>query len=101
MAALVNPGGGPRLGPSAPTAYVSELKDIVRSTLSLGTDQVVLIQQLACCEPGCPPVETVVAVMGSPRRSWKFAVPTVDVTPERLRNTLTNYPGGRDHDQHS
>lgn len=76
------------------------LKDTVRSTLSLDADETVLIQQLACTEPGCPPVETVVAVLGSPRRSWKFATPTAEITPAHLRDTLKNHSKGRDHDDH-
>lgn len=100
MAALVNPGGRTPLGPRASTTHLEGLKDVVRSTLGLGPDEAVVVQQLACAEPDCPPIETVVAVLGSEQRRWKFATPTTDVTPALLRDTLKNHPKGRTHDDH-
>ena len=99
--ALVNPGGSRPPDAKASMAHTTELKDVVRSTLALEADEAILIQQLACIEPGCPPTETVVAVLGSPRRSWKFAMPTADVTVPLLRDTLTKHPKGRNHDEHN
>lgn len=96
---LVNPGNTAATPASKESAaQVAELKDLVRSELSLDAEVTVLIQQLVCREPGCPPVETIVAVLGTPRRSWKFPVPTSDITPAALRAVLSTYPKGRQHD---
>ncbi|MCW6004442.1 hypothetical protein K1W54_07570 [Micromonospora sp. CPCC 205371] len=67
------------------------LKAAVRDVLSLDDSDTVVIQQLACAEPGCPPVETVVAVLSAteaPRR-WTIHKPTADVTGDDIRVTLT------------
>ncbi|MBO0680824.1 hypothetical protein JRC04_25440 [Mycolicibacterium sp. S2-37] len=96
----MSPGGGRPAHDRAPAAHVLLLKDVVRSTLALEAEEAVLIQQLACAEPDCPPVETVIAVLGTPRRTWKFAMTTVTVNPALLRETLVNHPRGRDHDDH-
>jgi len=97
MSGLVNPGGAS--GARASSAHVRELKDVVRSTLKLQASTTVMIQQLACTESDCPPVETIVAVLESPRRSWKFSTPTEDLPPSLLRDTLVANPEGLDHDK--
>ncbi|MEE4588157.1 hypothetical protein ACFV27_21065 [Streptomyces antimycoticus] len=40
-----------------------ELRQSVRRLLGLDDDTGVVIRQLACAEPGCPPLETVIAVL--------------------------------------
>ena len=37
------------------------LKDVVRAHFRLGEDDVILITEVECQVPGCPPLETVVA----------------------------------------
>ena len=66
--------------------------------LRLDADTSVLVQQLACAEPGCPPVETVVAVLGSRRRTWKIPNPTAEVSENDLRAVITEHPEGTNHD---
>lgn len=96
---LVNPGNKVAAAtPKASATHLADLKDMVRGELELGSDTTVLIQQLACTEPGCPPVETVVAVLDRTRRSWKFPYPATDVTPAGLRDVLREHPKGREHD---
>lgn len=95
---LVNPGYNAMPARKASAAHLVDLKDVVRRELGLDAETTVLIQQLACAEPGCPPVETVVAVLAATRRSWKFANATTDVTPSDVRDALQKYPKGREHD---
>jgi hypothetical protein len=45
---------------STPSAIV---KNWVRHHRSLGEDVTVLVAQLACSEPGCPPTETVISIL--------------------------------------
>ncbi|MGW2650541.1 hypothetical protein ACWC2T_38060 [Streptomyces sp. NPDC001393] len=49
----------------------------MRALLDLDDDTAVLIRQLACTEPGCPPLETVVVVlpMEGDARRWTCTAP--------------------------
>lgn len=47
---------------SAPSAIV---KTWVRRHCNLGDHVTVLVAQLACVEPGCPPTETVISILDS------------------------------------
>jgi hypothetical protein len=64
--------------------------------LDLDEDTAVMIRQLACTEPGCPPIETVVAVlpMNAPARRWTLHRPVDQITTDDLRGLLTNPPEG-------
>ncbi|MGW1286365.1 hypothetical protein ACWDBD_48775 [Streptomyces sp. NPDC001118] len=67
-----------------------ELKETVRTLLDLDDDTAVLIRQLACTEPGCPPLETVVVVLpmeGAARR-WTLHRPADQITEDALRAAL-------------
>ncbi|WP_198290963.1 hypothetical protein [Mycobacterium sp. 155] len=96
MRGLINLGGAAAFPPSS--EHITRLKDVVRAVAQLEAAAPVLVQQLACAEPGCPPVETVVAVLGPPRRTWKFPKPTIDISAAELRAELLNHPHGDDHD---
>jgi hypothetical protein len=63
---------------------------VVRDTLQLGSEHTVVVQQLACAEAGCPPVETVVAVLsgGAPARRWTLHQPLSDLTADAVRAAL-------------
>jgi hypothetical protein len=68
----------------------------VRQSLDLGDDTAVMIRQLACTEPGCPPIETVVAVlpMDGPARRWTLHRPVDQISSDDLRALLDNSPEG-------
>ncbi|MFV0533280.1 MAG: hypothetical protein ACK5MR_06475 [Cumulibacter sp.] len=57
-------------------------------------DVVVMVTELACSEPGCPPVETVIALMypGNPQQ-FKLHKPVCEVTADDVRHTLTTQDG--------
>lgn len=65
---------------------VTRLKAMVRQLLQLGEDDTVMVTELACNEPGCPPRETVIAVLaeGKPTRQWKFHQAAADVDAVHL-----------------
>ncbi|MCK7628055.1 hypothetical protein MUU72_34050 [Streptomyces sp. RS10V-4] len=73
-----------------------ELKEAVRRLLGLDEDTSVVIRQLACTEPGCPPLETVIAVlpMDGPGRRWTLHRPAAQVTEDDLRTLFTTVPEG-------
>ena len=76
-------------------AHIAEL---VRTTLALPDDVAVTVQQLTCREPGCPPVETVIAVLGAPRRRWTLHHPLTDIGDETVTRLLLDNPHGGPHD---
>ncbi|MFI9362734.1 hypothetical protein ACIG5E_17025 [Kitasatospora sp. NPDC053057] len=76
-------------------ALSTALKSRTRELLALTDDDIVMIRQLDCTEPGCPPVETVVAVLppsGATRR-WTLHHPLDEITPELLAHALAESPG--------
>ncbi|WP_030609344.1 hypothetical protein [Streptomyces sclerotialus] len=77
-----------------PSPKVRELKEAVRALLGLDDDTAVVIRELACTEPGCPPLETVIAVlpMDAPARRWTLHHPVEQVTEEILRSALLTVP---------
>ncbi|WP_462203678.1 metal ABC transporter permease [Frankia sp. CcWB3] len=72
-------------------ANAAALKAVVRDMLLLDDSHTVVIQQLACAEPGCPPVETVIAVLsaGAPTRRWTLHQPMAELTAESVRAALS------------
>ncbi len=47
--------------PPTHTAFVDQVSAWTRQRFSLAPDSPVLVSELACASPGCPPLETVVA----------------------------------------
>jgi hypothetical protein len=91
--------GGQRRTPGS-AAHLDALRDAVRGALGLEPDTVVLVQELACSEPGCPPVETVVAVLdpAESRRVWSLPLPRAEVAVETLRALVAHHPEGTRHE---
>ncbi|MEV7383571.1 hypothetical protein [Streptomyces lydicus] len=68
----------------------------MRRLLALDDDTAVVIRRLACTEPGCPPLETVIVVLpmeGEPRR-WTVRRAPEQITEDELRTLLARAPGG-------
>ena len=43
-------------------------------------DATLIVSELACHEPGCPPIETVIAVLDEgAQHTWKIPMPTASV----------------------
>ena len=83
---LIRPAGSP----GAVRAGVPALKAAVRDVLGLGDEDAIVIQELACAEPGCPPMETVIGVLtaGRPARRWALHQPLSALTAEAVRSAL-------------
>ena len=58
---------------------LQQLKGWVYQALSLDTETPVSISQLTCTEPGCSPLETVIAVMTQPPQTYKIHQPAADI----------------------
>lgn len=92
---LIGGGGGGRVGPAGgnratqldPTA-VARVKDWTRHTVGVEDDIGVMVKQLACTEPGCPPVETVIASCTTPGRSAGPCTPRSPTDRDRRPHRL-------------
>lgn len=59
---------------------LQQLKAWVSEQLALEEEIPVSISQLACTEPGCPPLETVISVMSKPPQTYKIHRPAAEIT---------------------
>jgi len=57
--------------PRSDAVVVSRVKGWIRGALELGPDVTIMVTELRCKEPGCPPLETVIAVMRGPNDRWQ------------------------------
>lgn len=61
---------------------VNRIKGWVYELLPLSEAIPISISQLHCSEPGCPPLETVIAILSTPIRQYKIhkALPEIEYT---------------------
>jgi hypothetical protein len=66
--------------PKANPEKVRDIKNWVYRLLNVNPDIPISISQLTCKEPGCPPIETVIAIMTQPAKQYKIhkAVDEID-----------------------
>lgn len=66
------------------------VKAWVRDILALPESSTVMVAELACTEPGCPPLETVVAILDA-GRTTKHTIhrPMAEVTEADIRALLS------------
>jgi hypothetical protein len=68
--------------------HLQQLKRWISDFLDLPQDVTVSISQLQCHEPGCPPIETVIAIMTQPPHTCKIHAAPGDITQEMLTQAL-------------
>jgi hypothetical protein len=75
--------------PGYPEA-VNRLKAATREQLHLSDDVVVSVTELACREPGCPDVETIIAILtaGKKPRTVRFRKRIIEVDGSELTAAL-------------
>jgi len=61
-------------------AQLDRVKTWVRDCLQIDTTVPISISQLRCSEPGCPPIETAIAVLSEPKQTLKIHKALADVT---------------------
>jgi hypothetical protein len=68
------------------SAGARQIKEWVRELLGAGDDATILVSEVACSEPGCPPVETVIAVMdgAAASRRYKIHAPLAEIGREHV-----------------
>jgi len=76
-------------------AALERVEAWTRLRFKLADDAVVLVSEIACGLPGCPPLETVVAfwTQGDARHQFKVFKPVVDVLMDDLPPTYTRDEG--------
>ncbi len=69
---------------SGNAAKSKEVRGWVREILALPEEASVLVTELTCTEPGCPPVETVIAVLRGPGQNKQVKIhrPLAEITRE-------------------
>jgi hypothetical protein len=74
--------------------HATAIKRWTREFLHLPDDTVVTVNELACRDPGCPLVETVVVVFDADgrKRRWRFTRPNIAVTKLMVQQTLATPP---------
>ncbi|MBL8211844.1 MAG: hypothetical protein JNK87_14095 [Bryobacterales bacterium] len=58
--------------PKPAVAVTGRVKQWVREAFALNDEAVVMVTELRCTEPGCPPLETVIAILEGPGRKRQF-----------------------------
>ncbi|GAB1488102.1 hypothetical protein MASR2M8_05450 [Opitutaceae bacterium] len=78
--------------PPDPT-HTAAIKQWTSELLQLPLDATVTVSELACRDPGCPLLETVVTVFEpGGTRQWRFTRPRVAVTKLMLQQTFATPP---------
>ena len=74
----------------ANTEQIREIQLWVRTGLRLDDETVVMVSELRCSEPGCPPIETMIAVMDGPgrRRQFKFHKSIAEMTEQDVESAI-------------
>lgn len=75
-------------------AHTQAIKQWVAEELGLGEDDVVSVMESACIDPGCPLVETIVAVFGADgsTRQWKLTRQRYAVAKFIVKQALAQPP---------
>ena len=68
--------------PRRDAALIRQIKDWAYECLPISAEATVAVMELECREPGCPPLETVVAAMEQEKetRQWKLHKAMPDIT---------------------
>ena len=72
----------------------ARVREWARDLWQLGDEDSVLITQLQCAEPGCPPLETVIviAAAGKPTVQHKLHKPAAEISREDLHALRSQEP---------
>ena len=74
--------------PTASPEDIQQLKTWTQEILDLPADVPMSISQLQCHEPGCPPIETVIAVMTQPTQTFKIHAAAGDISREAVAEAI-------------
>lgn len=73
--------------------HTTAIKAWTRDYLKLPETSVVLVNEFACRDPGCPLLETIIVVFEAEQsRTWTLTRPRVAVTKMMVQQTLSTRP---------
>jgi hypothetical protein len=80
--------------PKIDRATIERIRGWTRALAALPETAHIMVTELQCSEPGCPPVETVIAVLADrgETRQYKVFRPAAEVTAEDVRRALAGPP---------
>jgi hypothetical protein len=90
---------GFRRKPPGQAAAAEEVRDWTRQRFALPADATIMVAEVTCAVPGCPPLETVVAFwIEGTRHHFKVFKPVAEVVeddlpPAFLKNALADIEG--------
>jgi hypothetical protein len=92
-----------RQDPAGRSEARRRLKELALRILDAGEEDAILVNELRCSEPGCPPLETVIALLRErgERREVKIHKPIEDITEEDLRSAFAQVAHAHDPDTSS
>ncbi len=72
-----------------------QIKSWVREAFDPEGQATILVSELTCSEPGCPPIETVIAIMHGPGASEKYKIhrPSAEITRADITALVTTNHG--------
>ena len=80
--------------PKREVALIRQIKQWAYECLPVSSEATLSVMELECREPGCPPLETVIAAMeqGQATRQWKLHKPIPDVARADLEELAAKEP---------
>jgi len=77
--------------PPADPVVTDRLKAWVSALMDLSENDTIMLAELACHDPGCPDLETVITVIRTDRRRFvlRFPGPMADVTEAAVQSLST------------
>lgn len=75
------------------------IKSWARETFDPEGAATILVSELACSEPGCPPIETVIAILRGPSDNVKYTIhrPSAEITQTDIVALASQRQGVHDH----
>lgn len=76
--------------PKTDRQEIERVKALARAALEASPDTAFAVNEIACNDPGCPGIETVILVMepGVKTRAYKVTKPLSEVTEQDVREAL-------------
>ncbi|NDJ34100.1 MAG: hypothetical protein GYB64_05495 [Chloroflexi bacterium] len=88
--------------PTHDPQQIAAIKQWVGATFGLDDQTTILVTELRCSEPGCPPLETVIALLqaNSPAQQYKLSKAIPDITAADIAALGTHTSEGEPYDHH-
>lgn len=88
--------------PAYDPQQIAAIKQWVGATFGLDDQTTIMVTELRCSEPGCPPLETVIALLHahSPPQQYKLSKAIPDITATDVATLGSHASEGESYDHH-